>query len=96
MQAPDADHGDEEFHDDIIYPSPVPFVLVHVAAFAAIWTGVTAGALALCAALYLLRMFAVTAGYHRYFSHRTYKTSRAFQFILALLAQSTTQKGVMW
>ena len=95
VQEPAA-HHDDEFHDDIIYPSPVPFVLVHVACFAAIWTGVTAGALALCAALYLVRMFAVTAGYHRYFSHRTYKTSRAFQFILALLAQSTTQKGVMW
>ena len=95
--APDSavDH-DDEFHDDIIYPSPVPFILVHVACFGAIWSGVTTGALLLCGALYLVRMFGVTAGYHRYFSHRTYKTSRAFQFVLALVAQSTTQKGVMW
>jgi stearoyl-CoA desaturase (delta-9 desaturase) len=41
-------------------------------------------------------MFGVTGGYHRYFSHRTYKTSRWFQFILAFLAQSTSQKGALW
>jgi stearoyl-CoA desaturase (delta-9 desaturase) len=41
-------------------------------------------------------MFAVTGAYHRYFSHRTYKTSRAFQFVLAFLAQTSAQKGVLW
>jgi stearoyl-CoA desaturase (delta-9 desaturase) len=41
-------------------------------------------------------MFAVTGAYHRYFSHRTYKTSRAFQFVLAFLAQSSAQRGVLW
>jgi stearoyl-CoA desaturase (delta-9 desaturase) len=41
-------------------------------------------------------MFGVTGGYHRYFSHRSYKTSRAFQFVLALLAMSSVQKGVLW
>jgi stearoyl-CoA desaturase (delta-9 desaturase) len=41
-------------------------------------------------------MFAVTAGYHRYFAHRTFKTSRAFQFVLALLAMSSAQQGVLW
>jgi stearoyl-CoA desaturase (delta-9 desaturase) len=41
-------------------------------------------------------MFAITGGYHRYFSHRTYKTSRAFQFFMACLAQSSAQKGAMW
>jgi fatty-acid desaturase len=95
VRHPHAGDGDE-FHDDIIYPSPVPFVLVHLACIGAIWSGVTTGALVLCGVLYLVRMFGVTAGYHRYFSHRTYKTSRAFQFVLALVAQSTTQKGVMW
>lgn len=46
--------------------------------------------------LYWVRMWAVTAGYHRYFSHRTYKTSRVFQFILAFLAQTASQRGVLW
>ena len=91
-----SDLAPSDDHDDIIYPSAVPFVLVHVACFAAIWTGVSATALWICAALYAIRIFAIGAGYHRYFSHRSFTTSRAFQFILACLAQSTTQKSVLW
>ncbi len=74
----------------------LPFVLVHLACFAAVWTGVGLADLAIAVALYGLRMFGVTAGYHRYFSHRAYKTSRAFGFLLALLAQSSAQRGVLW
>jgi stearoyl-CoA desaturase (delta-9 desaturase) len=47
-------------------------------------------------ALYWLRIFAIGAGYHRYFSHRAYSTGRAFQFVLAVLSQSTAQKSVLW
>ena len=65
----------------------IPFVIVHLVCFAAIWTGVTWTALALCVGLYWLRIFAIGAGYHRYFSHRAFATSRAFQFVLAVLAQ---------
>src|SRR4051812_1731981 len=83
-------------HGDILYPDAVPFILVHLACFGAIWTGVTGTAVGIAIALYWLRMFAIGAGYHRYFSHRAYSTSRAFQFILALLAQSTAQKSVLW
>jgi stearoyl-CoA desaturase (delta-9 desaturase) len=79
-----------------MYPSAVPFVLVHLTCFAAIWTGITWQALVLCIALYWLRIFGIGAGYHRYFSHRSYATSRAFQFVLAVLSQSTTQKSVLW
>jgi stearoyl-CoA desaturase (Delta-9 desaturase) len=85
-----------EEHDDIVYPSAIPFVLVHLACFGAIWSGVTWQALVLCVALYWLRIFAIGAGYHRLFSHRAYSTSRAFRFVLALLAQSTAQKSVLW
>ncbi|MGB5704158.1 MAG: acyl-CoA desaturase [Polyangiales bacterium] len=74
----------------------MPFILSHLAVLGAIWTGVTWQAALLCAVLFLVRMWGVTAGYHRYFSHRTYKTSRAFQFFLAFLAQSSSQKGVLW
>jgi stearoyl-CoA desaturase (delta-9 desaturase) len=66
-------------HDDIMYPAAVPFVLVHIGCLAAIWTGVTWQALAICVGLYWLRIFGIGAGYHRYFSHRSYATSRAFQ-----------------
>ena len=41
-------------------------------------------------------MFAVTGGYHRYFAHKSFKTGRVFQFFLAMLAQSSLQKGVLW
>jgi stearoyl-CoA desaturase (delta-9 desaturase) len=83
-------------HDDIIYPATVPFLLVHLACFAAIWTGVNTGVVALALVLYVVRMFGVTAGYHRYFSHRTFRTSRVGQFLLALLAQSSAQRGILW
>ncbi len=85
-----------EPHDDIIYPSTLPFVLVHLAVFGAIWTGVSATAVWVAVALYLVRMWAITAGYHRYFSHRSYKTSRAFQFFVAFLAQTSAQRGALW
>ena len=76
--------------------SSVPFWAVHVACLAAFFTGVTWSALAVCLALFWLRMFGVTAGYHRYFAHRSYKTSRPFQFVLALLGTIAVQKGVLW
>lgn len=86
----------DDQHDDIMYPSAVPFLLVHFGCLAAIWSGVTWQAVAICVSLYCLRMFAIGAGYHRYFSHRAFATSRVFQFILACLAQSSAQKSVLW
>jgi stearoyl-CoA desaturase (delta-9 desaturase) len=74
-----------------------PFWGVHVAAvIGAIWIGWSWTALAWLAGGYLVRMFAITGGYHRYFAHRTFKTSRAFQFVLALLGMSTAQQGPLW
>jgi len=86
----------DDDHSDIVYPSAVPFVLVHLACFGAIWSGVTWQALVICVTLYWLRIFAIGAGYHRLFSHRAYSTSRAFRFILAVICQSTAQKSVLW
>jgi stearoyl-CoA desaturase (delta-9 desaturase) len=74
-----------------------PFFAVHVAAVAGVvmlgwsWKG-----FGLAVALYFIRMFGVTGAYHRYFSHRTYRTSRWFQFALAWLAQTSLQKGALW
>ena len=83
-------------HDDVMYPDAAFFLAIHAGCLAAIWSGVSWPAVATCVALYWLRMFAITAGYHRYFSHRAYSTSRVFQFILAFLAQSSAQKSVLW
>ena len=86
----------EASDQDIIYPGTVPFVILHLSCFAAIWTGVTMQAVAIGFVLYWVRMVGVTGGYHRYFSHRSYKTSRVGQFVIALLAQSSAQRGPIW
>ncbi|HVH40190.1 MAG TPA: fatty acid desaturase [Gemmatimonadaceae bacterium] len=85
-----------EYHNDIIYPNTAAFIFVHLAPLAAFWTGVTTTSVILCITLYVVRMFGVTAGYHRFFSHRSFKTSRAGQFFFAFLAMSSTQKSVLW
>ena len=78
------------------YTDAIPFTLCHIACLAAVWTGVHPVDLALAVALYVVRMFGITAGYHRYFSHRAYKTGRVFQFLLAFLAQTSAQRGALW
>ena len=69
---------------------------MHVACLLLLWAGVSWIAIFTCLALYVVRMVGITAGYHRYFSHRTYKTSRFFQFVLALLGTSAAQQGPLW
>jgi stearoyl-CoA desaturase (delta-9 desaturase) len=88
--------GDHDEYSDIVYPSAIPFVVFHVACLGAIWTGITWQAVVLGVVLYWGRIFAIGAGYHRYFSHRAYSTGRVFQFILAFACQSTAQKSVLW
>ncbi len=77
-------------------PSITPFLALHLLPFAALWTGTRWQDWVVCAVLFAVRMFAVTGVYHRYFSHRTFKTSRAFQFVLAFLAETSSQRGVLW
>jgi stearoyl-CoA desaturase (delta-9 desaturase) len=79
-----------------IHWSSILFLGLHVACLLVFVVGVDWEALALCVGLFLVRKFGITAGYHRYFSHRSYKTSRFFQFCLAWLGGSAGQKGVLW
>lgn len=74
----------------------LPFFLLHLAPLGAFWTGVTVTDVVVCVALYIVRMFGITAGFHRYFSHRTYKVGRITQFALAFLGSMSAQKGVLW
>jgi len=74
----------------------IPFFLVHLLCFAAIWTGITWTALILFAVMYVSRSLFVTAAYHRYFSHKTYKLNRFWQVVFAFQAQASAQKGVLW
>ncbi|MGH9337609.1 MAG: acyl-CoA desaturase, partial [Vicinamibacteria bacterium] len=80
----------------ISWLSTLPFVGLHVMCLAVFWVGWSPIALIVCAALYWARMFAITGFYHRYLSHRSYKTSRWFQFLFAVLGNSSTQKGPLW
>jgi stearoyl-CoA desaturase (delta-9 desaturase) len=72
------------------------FVAIHVGVLFVFVVPASRTALSLAVGGYVLRMWAVTAGYHRYFSHRSYKTSRAFQLFLAVLGTTTMQNGPLW
>jgi len=74
----------------------LPFFAVHLVCLAVFWVGFRWSWLALCLALFYVRMFFMTGGFHRYFSHRSFKTSRAFQFVMALGGTMSAQKGVLW
>ena len=73
-----------------------PFAIMHLLAFGVFFVPFKWSYLITCLALVFGRMFWVTAGYHRYFSHRSYKTSRVFQFVIAFMAMTSAQKGVLW
>jgi stearoyl-CoA desaturase (delta-9 desaturase) len=103
---------DRSFEVDVPAPAPTPIAdgtynrhslvattlywFIHAACLCAFVTDVTSGALVLLAVTYFVRMFGITAGYHRYFAHRTYRTSRVFQGVLAVLGATATQKGPLW
>jgi stearoyl-CoA desaturase (Delta-9 desaturase) len=80
----------------INWVSSIPFLAFHLIPIAMIWTGVPRSALILCAALYVGRMFFITAGYHRYFSHRAYRLPRWAQLVMAVGGSSAMQKGPLW
>ena len=72
------------------------YALMHLACFGVLWTGVTRTGLAVFAGSFVLRMFGLGVGYHRYFAHRAFKTSRAMQFVLALVGVLSMQRGPLW
>jgi stearoyl-CoA desaturase (delta-9 desaturase) len=77
----------------------IPFIVLHVACLSVIFLpnfGLSVGAVLLCVFTYFLKMFGITGGYHRYFSHRAYKTSRPMQFVLAWLGCAALQRGPLW
>ncbi len=82
--------------DRIDWPRAVPFIAMHMACIGVLWVGVSPLALALAAALYAIRMFALTGFYHRYFAHKTFRTSRAMQFVFALIGSASVQRGPLW
>jgi len=82
--------------DKIDWLRCLPFIALHLGCLGVMVTGWSLTALAVAVGLYFVRMFAVTGIYHRYFSHRTYHTSRAGQFFLALWGGTAVQRGPLW
>lgn len=73
-----------------------PFIALHLACFAVIWVGVSAVAVWIAVASYLLRAFAISAFYHRGFSHRAFEAGRVTRFVFAVLGAAATQRGPLW
>ena len=78
------------------FGSVIPFVLLHAGCVAVLFVPFHWSWVGFMLAMYALRMFGITAGYHRYFSHRSYKLARGWQFLMAFLAETSGQKGVLW
>ena len=91
--APDRQFADDERTD---WKKSIPFLIMHLLPFGAIWTGMRWQDVVLCVALYYVRVFFITAGYHRYFAHRSYKMGRVMQFIVAFGGATAAQKGALW
>ncbi|EEF79658.1 acyl-CoA desaturase [Methylophaga thiooxydans] len=81
---------------DIDWMRIIPFIALHLGSLAVIWVGVSVFAVTVAVALYLLRMFAITAFYHRFFAHKSFKTSRVVQLTFAVIGASATQRGPLW
>ena len=80
----------------IDYWRVIPFLLIHLACLCVIWVEWSWFAVSFAIALYVIRMFAITGFYHRYFAHKAFQTSRAGQFIFAVLGATAVQRGPLW
>lgn len=87
---------DDPGADRIDWVRGAPFVALHLACFGVVWVGVSPVAVAVAVMLYALRMFALTGFYHRYFSHKTFRTSRIVQFVFAVIGAACVQRGPLW
>jgi stearoyl-CoA desaturase (delta-9 desaturase) len=86
----------DDASDKVEWARIVPFILMHVACLAVFWVGTSPVAVGTAVALYFIRMFAITGFYHRYFSHRSFKTSRVGQFVFGVLGATAVQRGPVW
>jgi stearoyl-CoA desaturase (delta-9 desaturase) len=82
--------------DNRLLMASSPIFIMHLLALGVLFTGFSWTAVIALAITYVVRVFALTAGFHRYFSHRSFKTSRVFQFIMAWVGTSAAQLGPMW
>jgi stearoyl-CoA desaturase (delta-9 desaturase) len=74
----------------------VPLIFLHLMCLGVFWVGWSWTALIIALLLYIIRMFAITGFYHRYFSHKAFKTNRFWQFVFAILGNASVQRGPLW
>ena len=74
----------------------IPFILLHLSCLLIFVVGFSWIAFILCISLFSIRMFAITGFYHRYFSHKTFKTSRFVQLLFAMIGATAVQRGPLW
>jgi stearoyl-CoA desaturase (delta-9 desaturase) len=91
-----SDDDSEQGASGVDWGRIIPFTGMHIAVVAVFWVGWSPVAVWTAIFLYALRMFAITGFYHRYFSHKTFRTSRALQFIFAVIGASSVQRGPLW
>jgi stearoyl-CoA desaturase (delta-9 desaturase) len=89
-------HSTRAADERVNWRTSIPFLAFHLIPLAMLWTGVPLRAVILAVVLYFGRMFFITAGYHRYFAHRSYKLGRVAQFLMALGGTTAMQKGPLW
>ena len=94
--APGGADAAREEPDRVDWVRCIPFIVLHLGCLGVFWAGASAFAVGTAVVLYFARMFMVTGVYHRYFSHKTYSTSRPGQFLLALGGATTVQRGPLW
>ena len=87
---------DAEHADRVDWLRVLPFIGLHLACVGLAWVGFSWFALSVAFALYATRMFAITGFYHRYFSHKAFRTSRPVQLVFALLGAASVQRGPLW
>lgn len=88
---------EKEKRNKPVFKSVIQMVVIHLTPLLLLWSGLgTKFDWGVLIFMYFARMFFVTGGYHRYFAHKTYNTSRFFQFLIAFCAQTTVQKGALW
>ena len=84
-------HGKE-----IDWARVIPYIVIHLSVISIFFVDFSLTAFYVFLGMYSIRMFAITGFYHRYFSHKAFKTSRFIQFIFAIIGASAVQRGPLW
>ncbi|MDH4361746.1 MAG: acyl-CoA desaturase, partial [Nitrospirota bacterium] len=91
-----SDENSDQVASGVDWLRTIPFIGMHVAVLGLFWVGWSPVAVGTAMFFYALRMFAITGFYHRYFSHKSFRTSRTLQFIFGVIGASSVQRGPLW